>query len=261
MPCGAHDHPRDRTTQLGFRLMCRWKQSPRALQECLIGSSAFACLAVCLGLRVVVVPREEPALVAKFGDDSPCVHESAFGCVHQATFHRTRPGENGNPVTAWAGRAIAGCLGNGRRITTEKAHGSFTCLATATCSAFSREGRALRSSSSPSQRPFFSLGKAAFRASDHRRRPGPSSSSRTVSGCLADRSDRLRRRFRATWLGFGGMRFVGSEDGGLVFADCANCPEAAPSPARSHTMRLDPQWVTSIAVEGSRVWPGDLPLR
>ena len=63
-------------------------------------------------------------------------------------------------------------------------------------------------------------------------------------------------------VGFGGMRFVGSEDGGLVFVRIRELyPEDQLSPARSHTMRLDPQWVTSIAVEGSRVWPGDLPLR
>ena len=63
-------------------------------------------------------------------------------------------------------------------------------------------------------------------------------------------------------VGFGGMRFVGSEDGGLVFVRILELySEDQLSPARSHTMRLDQQWVTSIAVEGSRVWPGDLPSR
>ena len=62
-------------------------------------------------------------------------------------------------------------------------------------------------------------------------------------------------------VGFGGMRFVGSEDGRLVFVRIRELfPEDQLSPARSHTMLLDPQWVTTISVDGSRVWPRDSPL-
>ena len=61
-------------------------------------------------------------------------------------------------------------------------------------------------------------------------------------------------------VGFGGMRFVGSEDGRLVFVRIRDLyPEDQLSPARSHTMLLDPLWVTTISVDGSRVWPGDSP--
>ena len=63
-------------------------------------------------------------------------------------------------------------------------------------------------------------------------------------------------------VGFGGMRFVGSEDGRLVFVRVRELfPEDQLSTARSHTMLLNPQWVTTISVDGSRVWPGDSPLR
>ncbi len=56
--------------------------------------------------------------------------------------------------------------------------------------------------------------------------------------------------------GFGGMRFVGCEDGQLVFVRMRELyPEDQLSPARSHTMRLDPRWVRTITAEGSRVWP------
>ena len=57
-------------------------------------------------------------------------------------------------------------------------------------------------------------------------------------------------------VGFGGMRFVGSADGLLVCIRIRELyPEDQLSPDRSHTMRLDPQWVTSISAHGSRVWP------
>lgn len=57
-------------------------------------------------------------------------------------------------------------------------------------------------------------------------------------------------------VGFGGMRFVGLQDGRLVFARIRELyPEEQLSPARSHIMRLDPQWVATIAVDGRPVWP------
>ena len=57
-------------------------------------------------------------------------------------------------------------------------------------------------------------------------------------------------------VGFGGMRFVGLEEGHLVFVRIRELfSEDQLSPARSHTMRLDPQWVTTIAVDGRPVWP------
>jgi hypothetical protein len=63
-------------------------------------------------------------------------------------------------------------------------------------------------------------------------------------------------------VGFGGMRFVGSEAGRLVFVRFRELfPEDQLSPARSHTMQLDPQWVTSISVAGRLVWPVGSPQR
>jgi hypothetical protein len=57
-------------------------------------------------------------------------------------------------------------------------------------------------------------------------------------------------------VGFGGMQFVGSEEGQLVFVRIRELhPEDQLSPARSHTMRLDPQWVTTVSVDGWPVWP------
>jgi hypothetical protein len=56
---------------------------------------------------------------------------------------------------------------------------------------------------------------------------------------------------------FGGMQFLGSKDGQLVFVRVRELhPEDRLSPARSHTMRLDPQWVVSIDADGRRVWAG-----
>ena len=55
---------------------------------------------------------------------------------------------------------------------------------------------------------------------------------------------------------FGGMKFVGLEDGLLVFARIRELfPEDQLSPARSHTMRLDPRWVVAISEDGHTVWP------
>ena len=58
-------------------------------------------------------------------------------------------------------------------------------------------------------------------------------------------------------VGFGGMRFVGSEEGHLVFIRIRELfPEDQLSPARSHTMRLEPGWVAAISADGRPVWPG-----
>jgi len=57
-------------------------------------------------------------------------------------------------------------------------------------------------------------------------------------------------------VGFGGMQFVGLEGGRLVFVRIRELfPEDQLSPARSHTMRLEPQWVTTISEDGRRMWP------
>ena len=57
-------------------------------------------------------------------------------------------------------------------------------------------------------------------------------------------------------VGFGGMQFVGLEGGQLVFFRIRELlPEDQLSPARSHTMRLDPQWVAAISVDGRAAWP------
>jgi hypothetical protein len=57
-------------------------------------------------------------------------------------------------------------------------------------------------------------------------------------------------------VGFGGMQFVGLKEGHLVFLRVRELfPEDQLSPARSHTMRLDPQGVATIAVEGRHAWP------
>jgi len=64
-------------------------------------------------------------------------------------------------------------------------------------------------------------------------------------------------------VGFGGMRFTGLEKGQLVAVRAREMlPLDQLSPARSHTMRLDPFRVTAIVVDGLRVWPagsGDVP--
>jgi hypothetical protein len=55
---------------------------------------------------------------------------------------------------------------------------------------------------------------------------------------------------------FGGMRFVGLEEERLVFVRFRELfPEDQLSPARSHTMRLDPLWVAAVSDEGRPVWP------
>jgi len=57
-------------------------------------------------------------------------------------------------------------------------------------------------------------------------------------------------------VGFGGMQFVGSDAGQLVFVRIRELrPEDELSPARSHTMRLDSQRVAAVLVDGRLVWP------
>ena len=56
-------------------------------------------------------------------------------------------------------------------------------------------------------------------------------------------------------VGFGGMQFVGLKEGRLVFVRIRELfPEDQLSPARSHTMRLDPQWVVTISLDGRSIW-------
>jgi hypothetical protein len=58
-------------------------------------------------------------------------------------------------------------------------------------------------------------------------------------------------------VGFGGMQFVGSEEGRLVFVRIREVlPEDQLSPARSHTMLLDSQRVAMVSENGRPVWPG-----
>jgi hypothetical protein len=58
-------------------------------------------------------------------------------------------------------------------------------------------------------------------------------------------------------VGFGGMRFVGCEEGRLTFVRIRELlPDDQLSPARSHRMLLDPRWVAAISVDGRPVWPG-----
>ena len=57
-------------------------------------------------------------------------------------------------------------------------------------------------------------------------------------------------------VGFGGMRFEGLEGEHLVFVRFRELfPEEQLSPARSHTMRLETQWVSSVRVDGLPAWP------
>jgi hypothetical protein len=61
-------------------------------------------------------------------------------------------------------------------------------------------------------------------------------------------------------VGFGGMQFVGSEEGHLLFVRIREVlPEDQLSPARSHRMLLDSQRVTTVLVNGRPVWRGGSP--
>jgi hypothetical protein len=59
--------------------------------------------------------------------------------------------------------------------------------------------------------------------------------------------------------GFGGMSFVGENNGRLIFRRVRDLlPEDQLSPDRSWTMTLDPAWVTTVEVDGRIVWPVNL---
>jgi len=59
-------------------------------------------------------------------------------------------------------------------------------------------------------------------------------------------------------VGFGGMQFVGPEAGHLMFVRIRELlPEEQLSPDRSHTMRLDANWVAVVAEYGRPVWLGN----
>jgi hypothetical protein len=56
-------------------------------------------------------------------------------------------------------------------------------------------------------------------------------------------------------VGFGGMQFAGVEEGHLVFVRVRELvPEDQLSPARSHRMKLDAQWVDTVWAEGRQIW-------
>jgi len=57
-------------------------------------------------------------------------------------------------------------------------------------------------------------------------------------------------------VGFGGFRFDGMRDGGLVFSRVRELlPDSQLSPDRSWTMTLDPAWVSAIHTDGVHAWP------
>jgi hypothetical protein len=57
-------------------------------------------------------------------------------------------------------------------------------------------------------------------------------------------------------VGFGGMQFAGIDAGRLVFHRVRELhAEEDLSPARSHTMFLEPHLVSAIRVDGQLVWP------
>lgn len=57
-------------------------------------------------------------------------------------------------------------------------------------------------------------------------------------------------------VGFGGMQFVGIQEGQLVCLRVREVlPEALLSPARSHRMELEPSWIASMFESGQQVWP------
>ena len=58
-------------------------------------------------------------------------------------------------------------------------------------------------------------------------------------------------------VGFGGMQFLGLDDGRLVFVRVRELlPEEQLSPARSQTMRLESQWVAAVSEAGRLAWRG-----
>ena len=57
-------------------------------------------------------------------------------------------------------------------------------------------------------------------------------------------------------MGFGGMRYVGVDQGTLLVTRVRELlPEDQLSPARSHTMRLEARWIADVSVDGRTVWP------
>src|ERR1700686_3616366 len=61
-------------------------------------------------------------------------------------------------------------------------------------------------------------------------------------------------------VGFGGMKFVGLKEGRLVFVRIRELfPEDQLSPARSRTMRLDPRWGVTFALDGRPLCPPGSP--
>jgi hypothetical protein len=51
------------------------------------------------------------------------------------------------------------------------------------------------------------------------------------------------------------MQFAGVEEGHLVFVRVRELvPEDQLSPARSHRMKLDAQWVDTVWAEGRQIW-------
>ena len=57
-------------------------------------------------------------------------------------------------------------------------------------------------------------------------------------------------------VGFGGMQFVGLQDGQLAFVRIRELlPEEQLSPSRSHTMLIDSRWVDAVLVDGLPAWP------
>ena len=60
----------------------------------------------------------------------------------------------------------------------------------------------------------------------------------------------------AARVGFGGMRFVGEEDGYLVFLRFKDlAPSETLSPQRGTRMTIEPNMVTAIFGDGKLVWP------
>lgn len=60
----------------------------------------------------------------------------------------------------------------------------------------------------------------------------------------------------AAHVGFGGMRFVGVEQGELTFHRVLDLlPESMLSPERGRRMTLAPGMVRAIDVDGERIWP------
>ena len=85
---------------------------------------------------------------------------------------------------------------------------------------------------------------------------GPQGGARRIS-LPTDQIVSAEERDNAVVVTFGGFRFDGLLDGSLTFSRVRELrPEVELSPDRSYTMRLQPEWVAAIEVDGERVWPG-----